>query len=40
MQETIVTDERGKSGYNFRFEQILCLKISEIQKKLLVFADF
>ena len=40
MQETIVTDERGKSGYNFRFEQIPCLKISEIQKKLLVFADF
>ena len=36
----IVTDERGKSGYNFRFEQIPYLKISEIQKKLLVFADF
>lgn len=28
----IVTDERGKSGYNFRFERIPCLKSAKFKK--------
>ncbi len=37
---SIVIDEPDKGDYHFHFEQILCLKISEIQKYFLVFADF
>ena len=36
----IVIDEPDKGDYHFHYEQIPCLKISEIQKHFLVFADF